>query len=644
MMKKKLNLKLFFIYVIPITAAIGFNLGLIHILQTSIKSDVKNTLLRTEESCLSCHKNISGFEDSHNPLKIGCTSCHLGIGTSFEKKLAHTGMVLIPGNFSNAEKTCGQPNCHPQMMPRMQNNIMNSMNGVVAVDKWVFDESETPTFRQPIQKIGFSNGDKHLRNLCASCHLSNEKTELGPITELSRGGGCLACHLSYSKEAYNKFPKSFSFREGQSNSSKIQNKEMENFKLKYTPTIHPQINLNITNMHCFGCHSRSGRISLNYDGWHETLLTPEEVKAREGYRLLDDGRVVMKVQADVHSELGMLCVDCHTSYELMGDGNYSLHKEDQMKIQCIDCHLTSIPKTQKLEEFDFESKKIVVLLGFANEKRNYLTAKKNNLPIVNTYFENGQAKLIMKKSKKVSEIKKPANVCIAGDAHKNLSCTSCHSSWTPQCIGCHTEYNEKGTMYDLLANKEATGEWLEYPKDLLAERATLGIKEIKQKDGSIKKVVTEFSPGMILTIDKKDGTKKIFKRLFAPGFSHTVRKESRSCESCHYDPLALGYGRGILEYKISGKTGKWNFTPKYKIIMFDGLPEDAWIGFLKQRSFNSTTRDNTRSFTITEQKKILTVGACLSCHKSNSDMMNAALQNFEETKSHLSKKCILPFN
>ena len=150
---------------------------------------------------------------------------------------------------------------------------------------------------------------------------------------------------------------------------------------------------------------------------------------------------------------------------------------------------------------------------------------------------------------------------------------------------------------------------------------------------------------MILTInkDRTQTEKKLFKRLFAPGYSHTIRKESRSCESCHNNSLALGYGRGKLEYTISGNIGKWKFSPKYSLIKIDGLPEDAWIGFLKERSYNSTTRDNTRPFSLEEQKKILTVGSCLTCHKSNSSIMKEAILDFSKTKSLCSTKCILPF-
>ncbi|MCX7876601.1 MAG: hypothetical protein N2321_10605 [Melioribacteraceae bacterium] len=573
---------------------------------------VKN--INQKESCLSCHSEIQGIEESHSPNKIGCYSCHLGNPNAIEKNEAHANMILIPGNLNDIEFTCGSSNCHPQMISRMKNNIMNTMNGVVTVDKWVFGEATSPTFKNSIHEIKFSPAEKHLRNLCASCHLSNIKSELGPINELSRGGGCLACHLNYSNNAL------FELK----NSSKQLTK------------FHPNIDIKINNSHCFGCHSRSGRISLSYDGWHETLYKPEDVKSKIGFRVLDDGRVVKQIQKDIHSEKGLLCVDCHNSYEIMGDGNYYLHKEEQLQIQCIDCHLIDNPKTKKINEFDFESKKIAELNNTNDNSRNYLLTK-NEIPYTNVFYEKGKTFLIKKNNKEKVEIKKPSFVCTEGKAHKDLSCNTCHNSWTPQCIGCHTEYDENSTMFDLLDNKEADGEWLEHPKDLLAETTTLAVRQSPNK-----REIIEVMPGMILTIKKSKNESPIFKRLFAPAFSHTIRKEAKSCQECHLNPVVLGYGRGKLEYKITNGKGSFIFTPNYPNSKIDNLPEDAWIGFLKEKKYNVATRENIRTFSVDEQKRILTLGSCLSCHKSNSKVINATLYDFDKVISLKSKKCIIP--
>ncbi len=54
------------------------------------------------------------------------------------------------------------------------------------------------------------------------------------------------------------------------------------------------------------------------------------------------------------------------------------------------------------------------------------------------------------------------------------------------------------------------------------------------------------------------------------------------------------------------------------------------------------TRENVRPFTIEEQKRVLTVGACLTCHKQNSEIIKTSLIDYQSQLKNLSPKCILP--
>lgn len=584
-------------------------------------------VLGKREACLSCHENIAGFSSSHDPAAIGCSSCHSGNSFTLDKELAHKGMILIPGNLDNAGNTCGTPACHPQITDRVKNSIMNTMSGVVSVDRFVFGESETPSVLSNVADIGFTPADSHLRNLCASCHLGGRKSEYGPINDQSRGGGCVACHLSYSRNSVEELEEYTSFR----------NKGRTGFNFRF----HPALKLADSNNNCFGCHSRSGRISTNYEGWHETLLSEEEISGKEGYRVLGDGRVFKKVTDDIHHRQGMLCVDCHVSYEVMGDGNLYMHKEQQVKIQCEDCHLTAEPSVKTLDEFDSESLKAARLRKMDVPGRKYLTQKQSGYPLVNTYLdENKNAMMIKKATGETVGMKIPVASCTAGKSHKDLACTTCHSSWSPQCVGCHTGFDANGTGFDLLAEKESRGEWIEKQGDYIAEPPVLGIR-MTQSNGIAKRSVDNFIPGMVLSIDKGEKGGKIFKRLYAPAFSHTIVKESRNCESCHNNPLAIGYGRGKLSYDIRNRKGVWNFVPDYMPEQ-DGLPSDAWIGFLKEPTGNASTRTDTRPFSLEEQKRILTVGTCLTCHKSDSGIMKESLLDFEKVYSRRKNSCVIP--
>ncbi len=589
-----------------------------------------NTEVSLTESCLQCHSNTKGYSKFHDPELIGCASCHLGNTLSLDKEEAHKGMILIPGNLSDAKETCGT--CHPNELNKINKSLMTTNSGLVAVDKFIFGETEHPDYQFHIKDIKNSASDKHLRDLCANCHLGAEKTSYGEINQLSRGGGCNACHLNYSAEAKADL-----------------NKYLASNK-KILPQFHPATNIFVNNTHCFGCHSRSSRISTNYMGLQETLLDEDAIKHKKGYQVLEDKRVYKYIAEDVHHTKGMLCIDCHSSHEVMGDGKTYLHEEQAVKIQCLDCHFNGKPNTIAYKDIDVESKNVFMHRSYKHYDKQIIVTKKDNNPLVNTYVdEKGNAFLIGKKDNKLHELKPQSELCSRDNAHKNVSCSACHSSWTPRCIGCHNQFDkEEPRGYDLLAKKYVKGQWKEYVAEFSSSLPAMGVRQ--NKEG---KTIEPAIPGMILTIDKgsysnkKIGEDVSFHRLYAPNSPHTTTKEVRDCKSCHANAAAIGYGNGSLTYEIKNTKGTWVFTPEYELNANDNLPEDAWIPFLKPepKSLVKSTRTDFRPFNVEEQKRILLVGACLQCHKDNSKEMKHTLNlGLKSVMKRLSKSCILPSN
>ena len=578
-----------------------------------------------KESCTICHSDVSGLTLSHNPQVLGCFSCHGGNPLESDKNAAHKNMRLIPGNLSDASKSCGTSGCHPEIAQRINTGLMATLSGMISVDRFVFNEQDKPDGLTDVHHLGNSPSDEHLKNLCVRCHLGNPKTEWGPINQQSRGGGCLACHLNYEAAAVS------ALLEHKNNSA-------DTSYLK----LHPSVSLKVTNDHCFGCHSRSGRISTNYEGWHETILSKEEIPDDKSYRLVEDTRVFRYVKDDAHHALGMECIDCHNSFELMGDGNLYAHQEGQQTVQCSDCHFKGIPKTVNQPELDQESA-LISALRFGNvADKKYLVTEKRNHPLINTFYENDTAFLLTKNKQQLFKMKAPKAVCTEGEAHKDLSCSSCHASWAPSCIGCHNEYDPGEAGYNMLTNKVETGSWVEFVGEYNAHAPALGIRT-----GENAKSVIPVVPGMVLTIDVSAYTKQkhdslIFQRLFAPAAPHTTAASGRSCMSCHNNPVALGYGKGKLEFVVNDEKGYWIFDPAYQNNPHDDLPEDAWIGFLQERKGKVSTRSNVRPFSVQEQQNILTVGACLTCHKEDSKIMRQSLVNFQDVLKAKSKVCVLP--
>jgi hypothetical protein len=305
-------------------------------------------------------------------------------------------------------------------------------------------------------------------------------------------------------------------------------------------------------------------------------------------------------------------------------------------VQCTDCHSKDV-RSISYDQLDFESKKIVDLRNSKREDEEFLITAKSKIPLINTYVKDKNKKyLVTKSSSEKLKLNPPKQICIEGKSHQRLNCQSCHTEWVTHCVGCHTEYDPLLEGYDLLDNKDIVGSWNEIPSDFYVDYPVLGIR----KDKTGKEIVDTFIPGMVLTIDKfKNPRKKIFKRLFAPTFSHTINKVGRNCKSCHNNPLAIGYGKGELTYS---KNGEWNFNPQFSNHKEDNLPKDAWIGFLKTRDEISTTRTYTRPFTVKEQKRILLVGACLTCHDEDSKIMKESLLDFEKVLKRFSDRCVFP--
>ncbi|RLA63425.1 MAG: hypothetical protein DRQ88_04725 [Epsilonproteobacteria bacterium] len=562
-----------------------------------------------DHGCVSCHESKLNTTHSsqHRPFnhidQTGCISCHLGNATEkHDKKMAHLGMIKIPGNLSNIYKTCGK--CHEKTTIHVMNSLMANGFGMVSVNRYVFGESKSLNGLHSLKNIKNSNADLHLKQLCKQCHLGTEKTEFGHSSQGIRGGGCLACHMDESS---------------------------------FVGSGHMGLTVQVKNHNCFSCHSRSSRISTSFEGWHESkvdkkssLVIEDQKQKRGQFRFLKDGRLFEKKTADIHHQKGFQCIDCHTAGGIMGDGQKYAHQEEQVEISCIDCHFEKLPETLGYKDLDSQAKNLLGLRADrAKIKRKYVVSSKKQKALINVFKEKGQFFFQKKITGEKIKLHILKSSCQRNDSnHKNLNCTSCHSAWAPQCISCHTQKDQQGL-------------WNEYSGDFLSDAPTLGVRLNK----GVKNIIT-FTPGMVMTLSqKKKDLKKLnlnkidqessFHRLFAPIVAHTIVKEGRSCISCHQNPNALGYGRGIINFNEADPS-KWKFLPLYFELQ-DGLPADAWIPFMGRRDSPANTRENTRPFTPKEQRKILTVGRCLSCHDAYKDQW--IYESFGQSLKKMKTKC-----
>ena len=97
------------------------------------------------------------------------------------------------------------------------------------------------------------------------------------------------------------------------------------------------VDARVTDDRCLGCHSRSGRIALTYEGLYE-VEKDQAGACGDAATTLHDGRPACRAEADVHRLAGLACVDCHLHTDLMGDGREWEHEEEQVEITCEACH------------------------------------------------------------------------------------------------------------------------------------------------------------------------------------------------------------------------------------------------------------------------------------------------------------------
>lgn len=454
-------------------------------------------------TCVDCHAaERGGFNPAHAFAAANCVNCHAGDDTAPAENTSHRGLVLSPGDLAHAARSCG--NCHADKVASVTKNLMHTGRGIVDVTRRLIDGSSGPENTVNFQSLGHGVADSLLRKQCASCHLGQQKNRQENDELHARGGGCLACHAG----------------DGPENS-------------------HPALTARVSDARCFGCHSRSGRISLSYAGLAEVAAA----KAPSGAPVLrlSDGRSVERKPADVHYLAGMSCIDCHTSAGLMGAAGSSQHQREAVDIACSDCHRDAA----------------------ADEgTRDFVTAKKGTaLPHIEVRDNAVWLHTKVTGRTLLVPLPDPANHAENSD-HKRLECASCHSQWAPQCFGCHMNYDAEGQQWDHVENRETPGQWREQRSDIQSGLAALGVNQ----QGRIEL----FVPGMIMTIAHPDWEVDKFVRVFGALSPHTTGA-SRSCESCHRSSRALGLGQGELTHSA----GTMHFTPSQPRLQ-DGLPADAW--------------------------------------------------------------------
>jgi hypothetical protein len=605
------------------------------------------------ERCLTCHDGLEEIDASHPVEAFGCVVCHGGEGLGVTAEIAHQGLIggRNPADLSVADQTCGRPGgqCHAERnlpaqnsVARVRSGIMATMSGVIASLRYSWgaqasDEAryaavgvkkarpkpgslaELLTIPQmapaagnnPVdplgQKLAFSGepADDHWRKLCATCHLWNKK-ESGPSAHSS---GCAACHALYNTTAT---------YEG---SDPTIPRDQPGY-----PRLH-RLTTAIPVDQCLRCHNRSGRLGLSYTGLDEAdgYGTPYR-KGRPNLSALSGDRDVRHLVPDIHFERGLICIDCHSGKEVMGDGNIYSHMRHQVEIRCSDCHgsFGQPPQTKILTSDDEEAVWRAKALRLPDPQGLEVGLTQRGTAILNLRKENGHMILRSKLDQKdhpcptISDLTDKYHR-IAGHDVDRLECSACHSRWAPQCYGCH-DYRRRGeAAMDSMRGVKTEGLWQETRDYYRFDQPTLGINSRSRVSvvmPGCQVVFTELEPdGKVVA----GSDKKVFMGpgighgiVWTPISPHTTRSEVRSCQECHAGPKTLGIGQGL--FQAGERWAENTFIPLLQ-------PEINPLGFAWEslvdpqgQPLAASTHVGARPFNAEELQRLLRVAPCLPCH------------------------------
>ena len=526
-------------------------------------------------------------------------------------------------------------------------------------------------------------GITYSRQQCQRCHVGvSGREKRGDY----RGTGCSSCHVPYSNEGKYEGgdPTIHKDQPGKLLVHRMQGTRKSKVKvgdIEYS---------GIPTETCVSCHNRGKRIGVSYQGIMEFPYgSPYDAKGKKqpklhtkNYLFIKDDLHHQTESRDGNPQGGLLCQDCHTSIGMHGDGNLPGTTLAQVEVECEDCHGTvkKFPWELPLgygEEFQQKlpdtprglTDELPDFMAFATEyepQDGYLLSARGN-PLGNVVKKGNQVilhsasgldfKVPVLKQLRIDDNWKSPNALVAmsavGKHMETMECYACHADWAPQCYGCHVtvDYSKGKTDVDWITTANRRG------KDGLSADYPLGTNGLKGP-GKVSETrsylrwetptlgvngegrVTPLMPGcqVITTVIDKDGNTVVDNEIWdtkegkgldhAPVQPHTAGRQARSCESCHNNPKALGYGiedgRFLKGYEkgftVDLETHDGRIIPKQTKVQSPAIPK------LDHDLSQIVTRDGRQLVSVgshwplsgpltqAQRNKMERTGLCTGCH------------------------------
>ncbi len=633
------------------------------------------------ERCITCHDGIEEISDSH-PRNFGCTVCHGGDGNTVEKESAHATLIYDPAagtgkrnpsSLKVVEKTCGQLYCHSghsqpdrNHIQRVKKSMMATLAGMISGLRYQWSAQSELTAKYGVTQVMDEDGqvpldqgalpqlealplfsprdakgkpgltgktqtarvsrhiaDRLLRKKCFQCHLDSP-----PAPGEFRSQGCAACHFTYSKDGLY-----------QGDDPTVAGAEQGH------PAFHKMTALTPTPL-CSQCHKTTGAIQEETDNNSMSSLT-----------LPGAGQI----RRDIHFEKGFDCIDCHTQFDIMGDGNLYSKQHQAVEIRCETCHGDgdSPPHTEEVTDpHDPVIRLSQHYKGWTNSLNDSMILSVRKRKLANVKIQKNKIVTYGKKSGKkfiTPTIHRGRKAHVIQAHKKKLECSACHSQWVPECKGCSS------LMLKVKDDAPPTGD---QNKSWNASAASWEVVTPVLMIGPRGKVAPMFpQPDRTLTLLDEQGNPmaalaengdahgryRDWEFTNPQGYSgsnlayaanpHSVGKKVRSCASCHLSPEALGLGKGDIEWgkKSSGKNDLMKPIVRSDIVKHkSGFAPAATVN-VRGEPLAGTTQTGARPFNQREITRILRVGNCIPCHDKYNDRIYRNMKKsyaFEKKAAH----------
>ena len=269
--------------------------------------------------------------------------------------------------------------------------------------------------------------------------------------------------------------------------------------------------------------------------------------------------------ADIHLEKGMHCIDCHFEQDSHGTGKLYAEPRAAIELDCTDCHGTiekraslissgpasptggthfdSLRTPWNARRFEYREGKLFQRSMVEPDKEWEVVQVLDTITPGNIHYSEKSrwAKTIQKDGKTWGDL--PADSSQLAHANSRMTCYACHTSWTPNCFGCHLAMMANQRKPMLHNEGLLTRNWTAYDFQVLRDDGfMLGV------DGTVTghRIAPVRSSCAILVSSQNQNRDWIYytqQTVSAEGLSgtafstfvpHTVRgKETKACDDCH---------------------------------------------------------------------------------------------------------------